>query len=58
MENSGLGVDKDDLPHLFEHLFRVENSRHRETGSSGLGLSICKKLLRRIKVKLVRLSLF
>jgi two-component system sensor histidine kinase BaeS len=45
IEDNGLGVDKDDLPHLFEYLFRVEDSRNRETGGSGLGLSICKKIV-------------
>jgi two-component system sensor histidine kinase BaeS len=43
IEDNGSGVDKDDLPHLFEDFFRVENSRNRETGGSGLGLSIFKK---------------
>ena len=44
-EDNGAGVDAEDLPKLFEHLFRVENSRNRETGGSGLGLSICKKIV-------------
>lgn len=44
-EDNGQGVDEHDLPQLFEHLFRVENSRNRETGGSGLGLSICKKIV-------------
>jgi two-component system sensor histidine kinase BaeS len=45
IEDNGLGVEKDDLPHLFEYLFRVEDSRNRDTGGSGLGLSICKKII-------------
>jgi two-component system sensor histidine kinase BaeS len=45
IEDNGLGVDKNNLPHLFEYLFRVEDSRNRETGGSGLGLSICKKIV-------------
>jgi two-component system sensor histidine kinase BaeS len=45
IEDNGFGVDKNDLPHLFEYLFRVEDSRNRETGGSGLGLSICKKIV-------------
>jgi two-component system sensor histidine kinase BaeS len=44
-EDNGAGVDSENLPKLFEHLFRVENSRNRETGGSGLGLSICKKIV-------------
>jgi two-component system sensor histidine kinase BaeS len=45
IEDNGLGVDQNNLPHLFEYLFRVEDSRNRETGGSGLGLSICKKIV-------------
>lgn len=45
LEDNGCGVNEHDLPQLFEHLFRVENSRNRETGGSGLGLSICKKIV-------------
>ena len=44
-EDNGQGVNEEDLERLFEHLFRVENSRNRETGGSGLGLSICKKIV-------------
>tara|TARA_R110002153_G_scaffold3739_3_gene17880 strand:- start:418 stop:1893 length:1476 start_codon:yes stop_codon:yes gene_type:complete len=44
-EDNGCGVDEANLDKLFEHLFRVENSRNRETGGSGLGLSICQKIV-------------
>jgi two-component system sensor histidine kinase BaeS len=44
-EDNGCGVDEANLGKLFEHLFRVENSRNRETGGSGLGLSICQKIV-------------
>jgi two-component system sensor histidine kinase BaeS len=35
------GVEESHLAHLFEHLYRVEDSRNRKTGGTGLGLSIC-----------------
>jgi two-component system sensor histidine kinase BaeS len=41
-EDSSPGVPDRDLPHLTERLFRVESSRNRRTGGSGLGLSIAK----------------
>jgi two-component system sensor histidine kinase BaeS len=44
-EDNGCGVDEANMSKLFEHLFRVENSRNRETGGSGLGLSICQKIV-------------
>lgn len=44
-EDNGLGVAKQHLPHLFEHLYRVEDSRNRKTGGTGLGLSICAHIV-------------
>lgn len=44
-EDNGCGVDETNLHKLFEHLFRIENSRNRETGGSGLGLSICRNIV-------------
>lgn len=45
IEDSGPGVSTEDLPAIFERLYRVERSRSRETGGSGLGLAICKSLV-------------
>lgn len=44
-EDNGSGVNNEHLAHLFEHLYRVENSRNRKTGGSGLGLSICRHIV-------------
>ncbi|MGY3212103.1 ATP-binding protein [Mucilaginibacter sp. HD30] len=44
--DTGLGIDKDDLPHIFEEFSQVEKAqkvtRHKGTG---LGLAICKKII-------------
>ena len=45
IEDDGPGVDEDDLPHLFEYLYRADNSRNRKLGGSGLGLAICKHIV-------------
>ena len=45
LQDNGIGVEEIHLPHLFEHLYRVDNSRNRKTGGSGLGLSICKHIV-------------
>ena len=45
LADNGVGVDEEHLTHLFEHLYRVENSRNRKTGGSGLGLSICRHIV-------------
>ena len=45
VRDSAPGVPEDDLPRLFERLYRVDTSRSRALGGSGLGLSICKNLV-------------
>jgi len=44
-EDDGIGVDTKHLAHLFEHLYRVDDSRNRKSGGSGLGLSICRHIV-------------
>ena len=38
-------VAEEDIPRLFERLYRVDNSRNRKFGGAGLGLSICKNIV-------------
>ncbi|MFK8018366.1 MAG: ATP-binding protein [Pseudomonadales bacterium] len=45
IEDSKPGVEEEELERLFDHLYRAENSRNRATGGSGLGLSICKRIV-------------
>jgi len=45
VEDSAPGVPDDALKQLFDHLYRTEQSRNRETGGSGLGLAICKRIV-------------
>lgn len=47
IRNSGTTIPDKDLPHLFEAFYRVESSRNRESGGSGLGLYIVKMILDR-----------
>jgi len=42
--DTGVGIDAEDLPHVFDRFWRAEKSRNRETGGSGLGLSIVRRL--------------
>ncbi len=45
IEDSAPGVPAESLPKLFDHLYRVEDSRNRSTGGSGLGLAICQRIV-------------
>lgn len=45
IEDSAPAVPDSALAKLFEHLYRVENSRNRKTGGSGLGLALCKNIV-------------
>ncbi|MCK5202739.1 MAG: PAS domain-containing sensor histidine kinase, partial [Desulfobacterales bacterium] len=43
-EDSGPGVPEEALARLFDRLYRVDKSRSRTRGGSGLGLSICQSI--------------
>lgn len=46
IEDNGMGITKSDLLHIFEPFYRAERSRNRKTGSSGLGLTIVRELVK------------
>lgn len=45
LDDSPPGVAPEQQEKIFERLYRLENSRSRETGGAGLGLAICKNIV-------------
>ncbi len=45
IRDTGIGIASDHLPHLFERFYRVDKSRARTGGGSGIGLTIARYLV-------------
>lgn len=45
VRDTGIGIDSEDQPHVFERFYRGEKSRSRASGGSGLGLAIARGII-------------
>lgn len=45
LEDSAPSVSDQDLPRLFDRLYRADSSRNRKVGGTGLGLAICRNIV-------------
>jgi signal transduction histidine kinase len=47
VEDTGIGISEEDLPHIFERFYMGDTSLTREKNQLGLGLSIAKTIVER-----------
>lgn len=48
VEDNGIGISEEDIPHLFQKFYRVNNPETNQIGGTGLGLYLSRKLVERL----------
>ncbi len=51
IEDTGMGIEPDDLARIFEPFYRADPARTRATGGAGLGLAVVRELMQRMNGK-------
>ena len=52
IKDTGLGIPPEDIPHLFQKFYRVDNADRQAIGGTGLGLYLCRRLIEAMQGRL------
>lgn len=56
VNDTGIGIPPEDLPHLFQKFYRVDNTQTREIGGTGLGLYLARRIIENLHGKIEAFS--